>query len=88
MTFPSWSWAGWDTAVEIEGVAIGHIHPEVEWFVISQNGETIQVVTHGCDDYGGQPKATPGNRMVGPPTGLPGDFLETVQHQADTCCMG
>ena len=82
MTFPSWSWAGWDTAVELEYVFNGYIYPEVEWYVISQSGEAIQLVTPGSYNPSVHPKITSSNRDVRPPAGLPEDFLETVQHQA------
>ena len=82
MTFPSWSWAGWDTAVELVAVVVVHIYPEVEWFVISQSGEAIQVITHGSYNHLGHPNITSGNRNVRPPAGLPDVFLKTVQHQA------
>lgn len=80
MTFPSWSWAGWDTGVELVPFFCGDIYPEVEWFVISQCGEAIRVVTHGSNPYG--PKTTIGHQNVHPPAGLPDDLVKTVQHQA------
>ena len=82
MTFPSWSWAGWNTAIEIERVCSGYIYPEVEWFVISQSGEAIQLVIPGSYNPSVHSKITSSNRNVRPPVELPDDFLETVQHQA------
>ena len=84
MTFPSWSWAGWDTAIDLGSGSVfsGYIHPEVEWFVISQSGEAIRLVTPGSYDPLVHPKITSSNRIVRPPAGLSDDFLKTVQHQA------
>ena len=82
MTFPSWSWAGWDTAVDLDSVFTGYIHPEVEWYVISQRGEAVQLVTPGSYNPSIHPKITSSNRNVRPQAGLPDDFLKTVQRQA------
>ncbi len=84
LMFPSWSWAGWDTAVDLGSGSVfsAYIHPEVEWFVISQSGEAIQLVTPGSYDPLVHPKITSSNRNVRPPAGLSDDFLKTVQHQA------
>ena len=82
MTFPSWSWAGWHTAVELETFFWGYIYPEVDWFVISESGGAIQLVTPGAYDPAVHPRITTSNRNVRPPAGLPDDFLKTVQHQA------
>ena len=82
MTFPSWSWAGWDTEIELGSVFLGHIYPEVEWYVISQSGGATQLVTPGFYNPSVHPRITFSNRNVGPPAGLPDDFLKTVQHQA------
>ena len=81
-TFPSWSWAGWDTTVELVYYFLGPIYPEVEWFVISQSGEATQLVTRGSYDPSVHPRITSSNRNVRPPAGIPDDFLKTVQHQA------
>ena len=45
LTFPSWSWAGWDTKIMLETFSVGFVYPEVEWFMIGQSGEAIKVVT-------------------------------------------
>ena len=82
MLFPSWSWAGWDTAVEIRLPFSGFVYPEVEWYVIRQSGEAIQLVTPGSYDPSVHPKIISSNRNVRPPAGLPNDFLKTVQHRA------
>ena len=82
MTFPSWSWAGWDTTVELGANIFGPIYPEVDWFVINQSGEATQLVTHNSYNSAVQPRITSSNRNVRPPAGLPDDFLKTVQHQA------
>ena len=50
MLFASWSWAGWDTAVELGIIFYGYIHPEVEWYVIRESGEAVQLVTPGSYD--------------------------------------
>ena len=83
MTFPSWSWAGWDAAIELKPhILYSHyICPEAEWFVISQSGEAIQLVTPGCYNPSVHPKITSSNRNVRPPVGPPDDFLKTVQHR-------
>lgn len=80
--FPSWSWAGWDTAVNLRFSDPIRIYPEVGWFVIHQSGEAIQVVTHGSYNASGHTKITSINRKVRPPVGPLDDFLKTVQHQA------
>ena len=80
--FPSWSWAGWHTAIGLEPRFGGHLYPEVEWFVISQSGEAIQLVTPGSYHPLHRPRISSGNRNVRPPAGLPDDFLKTLQHQA------
>ena len=82
MLFPSWSWAGWDTAVELGFLFAGYIYPEVEWYVINQSGEAIQLVTPGSYDPSVHPKIMSSNRNVRPPARPPNDFLKTVQHQA------
>ena len=82
MTFPSWSWAGWDTAVDLGSVFSGYIYPEVEWYVISQSGEAIRLVTPGSYNPSVHPKITSSNKNVRPPVGLPDNFLRTVKHQA------
>ena len=79
LTFPSWSWAGWDTAVELVFIFIGDIWPEVEWFVINQGGEAFQLVTPGSYNASVSP---PGTRNVRPTAGPLDDFLKTVQHRA------
>ena len=83
VTFPSWSWAGWDTAIDVEPVwpSRHHICPEVEWFVIIRSGEAIRLVTPGCYKPSLHPKITSSNRNVRASAGLPDDFLKTVQHR-------
>ena len=82
MLFPSWSWAGWDTTIEIRLPFSGYIYPEVEWYVIMQSGEAIQLVTPGSYDPSVHPNIMSSNRNVRPPAGLPKDFLKTVQHRS------
>ena len=81
MKFPSWSWAGWDTKVDLESVFTGYICPQVEWYVISQSGEAIQLVTPGSYNPSIHPKITSSNRDVRPPAGLSDAFLNTVHHR-------
>ena len=82
MLFPTWSWAGWDTRVDKDRfLLVADIFPEVEWYVIRQSGEAIQLVTPGSYNRSLHPEVTSGNRNVRPPAGLPDDFLETVQHR-------
>lgn len=80
--FPSWSWAGWDTAVDFKFCNPIRIYPEVEWFVIHQSGEAIYVVTHGSYNNSGHTRITSIKRKVRPPVGPPDDFLKIVQYQA------
>ena len=82
MLFPSWSWAGWDTTVELEFLFSGYSSPEVEWYVIRQSGEAIQLVTPGSYHPLHHPSILSGNRNVRPPATPPNDFLKTMQHQA------
>ena len=81
MKFPTWSWAGWDTAVKLQFGYPGFILPEVEWFVISQSGEAIQLVTPGSYNLSRRRELISSIRSVRAPAGLPDDFLKTVQHR-------
>ena len=82
MLFPTWSWAGWDTRVDQDWfLPVANIYPEVEWYVIRQSGEAIQLVTPGSYNGSLHPEVTSGNRNVRPPAGPPDDFLEIVQHR-------
>ena len=80
--FPSWSWAGCDTAVELGILFYGYIYPEVGWYVIRQSGEAVQLVTPGSYDPSVHPEILSSNRNVRPPARPPNDFLKVVQHRA------
>ena len=80
--FPSWSWAGWHTAVDLRFFIRSYIYPEAEWFVIDQSGEANKVVTHGSYNPSDHTTITSIDTKVRPSVGPPDDFLKTVHHRA------
>lgn len=87
-SFPSWSWAGWDTTVELENIFSGFVRPEVDWFIISQTGIAIQLTTPGSYNSSLQSQITLSNKTVRPPGEPPKEFLETLQPRTQVSTSG
>ena len=80
MPFPSWSWAGWDTKIALEGgIFEGYIRPEVDWFITNQTGVAIQLTTPGSYNPLLQSQITSSNKTVRPIGKPPKEFLETLR---------
>jgi hypothetical protein len=79
MPFLSWSWAGWETPVELQNIFVGFVRREIDWFIINQTGIAIQLNTPGSFNSSLHPQMTSSNKSVRPPGMPPKEFLEKVQ---------
>jgi hypothetical protein len=46
--FTSWSWAGWNTKVIMNGIFVGYVHTEVDWFMVNMKGVAVRLLAPGC----------------------------------------
>jgi hypothetical protein len=76
--FPSWSWAGWESPVNLHDyMAISQHRTEVDWFIVRNDGVSVRLKV-GQNDHVNITYREDGNKDVTPPLINMNDFLPNI----------